>query len=186
MLTPFFTAVCDDNRHICDQGLTDRPPAHLCICLRGEDLLVGESHRSSRPPTWQTPGRPGITSFHILKPKGCPGVGLLDHMVVLFLVFFRNSHTVLHSGCINLHRGSPKASTYYVRNTQHVGSLCAKSFQSCLTLCDPMDCSPPGCSSHGILQARRLEWAAITFSRGSSQPRDRTLVPCIAGRFFTV
>ena len=84
------------------------------------------------------------------------------------------------------HRGSPKASTYYVRNTQHVGSLCAKSFQSCLTLCDPMDCSPPGCSSHGILQARRLEWAAITFSRGSSQPRDRTLVPCIAGRFFTV
>ena len=103
MLTPFFTAVCDDNRHICDQGLTDRPPAHLCICLQGEDLLVGESHRSSRPPTWQTPGRPGMTSFHILKPKGCPGVGLLDHMVVLFLVFFRNSHTVLHSGCINLH-----------------------------------------------------------------------------------
>ena len=94
MLTPFFTAVCDDNRHICDQGLTDRPPAHLCICLWGEDLLVGESHRGSRPPTWQTPGRPGITSFHILKPKGCPGVGLLDHMVVLFLIFFKNLHTV--------------------------------------------------------------------------------------------
>ena len=41
------------------------------------------------------------------------------------------------------------------------------SFQSCLTLCDPMDCSPPGCSVHGILQARILEWVAIPFSRGS-------------------
>ena len=44
--------------------------------------------------------------------------------------------------------------------------------QSCLTLCDPMDHSPPGSPVHGILQARRLEWAAISFSRGPSQPRD--------------
>ena len=44
--------------------------------------------------------------------------------------------------------------------------------QLCLTLCDPMDCSPPGSSVHGILQARILEWVAISFSRGSSQPRD--------------
>ena len=40
--------------------------------------------------------------------------------------------------------------------------------QSCLTLCDPVDCNPPGSSVHGILQARVLEWAAISFSRGSS------------------
>ena len=40
----------------------------------------------------------------------------------------------------------------------------------CLTLCDPMDCSPPGSSVHGILQARILEWVALLFSRGSSQP----------------
>ena len=46
--------------------------------------------------------------------------------------------------------------------------------QSCLTLCDPMDCSPLGCSVHGIFQARILEWVAISSSRGSSQPRDRT------------
>ena len=46
--------------------------------------------------------------------------------------------------------------------------------QSCLTLCDPMDYSPPGYSVHGILQARTLEWVAIAFSRGSSQPRDQT------------
>ena len=44
--------------------------------------------------------------------------------------------------------------------------------QSCLTLCDPMDCSLPGSFLHGILQARVLEWVAISFSRGSSQPRD--------------
>ena len=46
--------------------------------------------------------------------------------------------------------------------------------QSCPTLCDPVDCSPPGSSVHGILQARILEWVAISFSLGSSQPRDRT------------
>ena len=44
--------------------------------------------------------------------------------------------------------------------------------QSCLTLCDPMDCSLLGSSVHGILQARILEWVAISYSRGSSQPRD--------------
>ena len=58
--------------------------------------------------------------------------------------------------------------------------------QSCLTLCDPMDCSPPGSSVHGILQARILGWVAISLSRGSSQPSNQTQVSCTAGRFFTV
>ena len=49
-----------------------------------------------------------------------------------------------------------------------------------------MDCSPPGSSVHGIIQARILEWVAIPFSRGSSWPRDQTWVSCIAGRFFTI
>ena len=49
-----------------------------------------------------------------------------------------------------------------------------------------MNCSPPGSSVHGILQARILEWVAISSSRGSSRPRDRTHVSHIAGRFFTV
>ena len=57
--------------------------------------------------------------------------------------------------------------------------------QLCLTLCDPMDCSPPGSSVHGILQARMLEWVAIPFSKGSSQPRERTQVSHIAGGFLT-
>ena len=52
--------------------------------------------------------------------------------------------------------------------------------QSCLTLCGLMDRSLPGSSVHGILQARIREWAAISFSRGSSQPRDRTRVSCIS------
>ena len=47
------------------------------------------------------------------------------------------------------------------------------------TLCDPIECSPPGSSVHGILQGRILEWVAISSSRGSSRPRDRTKVPCI-------
>ena len=65
---------------------------------------------------------------------------------------------------------------------------CVLLLQSCLTLCDPMDCSPPGSSVHGTLQATILEWVAMCCSRGSSQPRDRTGVfhlPVLAGRFFT-
>ena len=54
--------------------------------------------------------------------------------------------------------------------------------QSCPTLCDPMDCSLPGSSVHGIFQARILEWIAIPSSRGSSQPKDWTWVSRIAGR----
>ena len=55
-----------------------------------------------------------------------------------------------------------------------------KVAQSCPTLCDPIDCIV-----HGILQARIMEWVAFPFSRGSYQPRDRTQVSHIAGRFFT-
>ena len=58
--------------------------------------------------------------------------------------------------------------------------------QSCLTLCDPVDCSLPGPSVYGILRARTLEWVAMPSSRGSSQPRDRTQVSYIAGRIFTI
>ena len=61
-----------------------------------------------------------------------------------------------------------------------------KVAQTCPILCDPMDWSPPVSSVHGILQARVMEWVTISFSRGSSPPRDWTLVSCTAGRFFTV
>ena len=58
--------------------------------------------------------------------------------------------------------------------------------QSCPTLCDPMDCSLPGFSIHGILQARILEWVTISFSRGSSRPRDRTWVSRTGDRCFNL
>ena len=65
--------------------------------------------------------------------------------------------------------------------------LRAKTFQSCLTLCSPKNCSPPGSSVHGILQARILEQVAISSSRRSSQPRDQIRVtsPALVGGFFT-
>ena len=56
---------------------------------------------------------------------------------------------------------------------------CGLVTKSCLTSCDPMDCSPPGSSVHGISQARILEWVTTSFSRGSSWPRDQTWVSCI-------
>ena len=56
----------------------------------------------------------------------------------------------------------------------------------CLTLGKPMNCSPPGPSVHGVLQAGILEWVAIPFSRGSFQLRSRTRVSCTANRFFTI
>ena len=86
-------------------------------------------------------------------------------------------------------RDSERTVTALLRRTSEPGSIkTAKKksevAQSCLTLCDPVDCSPPGSSVYGILQARILEWVAISFSRGSSQPRDWTRVSCIAGRCF--
>ena len=57
---------------------------------------------------------------------------------------------------------------------------------SCIQFCDPMDYSPPGSSVHETVQVRILEWVAISYTRGSSQVRDQTLVSCIAGRGFTI
>ena len=72
------------------------------------------------------------------------------------------------------------------QGSPYVFLLHAESLQSCPALCDLMDCSPPGSSVHGILQARILEWVAISCSRESSWPIDQTQVSCIAGRFFTI
>ena len=64
--------------------------------------------------------------------------------------------------------------------------VCMRSVtQACPTLCDPMDCSPPGSSHHEILQARLPEWGAMPSSRGWSRPKDQTRISCTAGAFFT-
>ena len=73
---------------------------------------------------------------------------------------------------------------YSLNPNDSVGFICAK-LPSHVRLCDPMDCSPPGSSVHGILQARILEWVATLFSRGSSWP-GWTQVSCVAGEFFTI
>ena len=61
---------------------------------------------------------------------------------------------------------------------------CCLVDKSCPSLCDPMDCSPPGSSVHGICQARILEWGATSFSGGSSQSRDRTCISCTDGKIL--
>ena len=75
------------------------------------------------------------------------------------------------------------------RQTLSLGRLLTwsvKIAQLCLTLCDPVNCSPPGSSVHGILQARIMEWVAVPFSRGSPQPKDGPQVSRIAGGFLTI
>ena len=82
-----------------------------------------------------------------------------------------------------MHPRLPFPSLFSCNNKECVCLLLA---QLCLTLCDAMDWSLPGSSGHGIFQARILEWVAISFSRGSSWPRDQNWGSCIAGGFFTV
>ena len=92
----------------------------------------------------------------------------------------------VHSSTIHNRQNIGKDNIFYI----YVYGVCVCAvlclvIQSCPTLCDPMDCSLPGSSVHGILQARIIEWATMPSSRGSSQPRDRNQVFHIAGRFFT-
>ena len=75
---------------------------------------------------------------------------------------------------------------YYQQRLVVLLCCCCSVASTCPTFCDPVDCSPPGSSVHGVLQARILWWVALP--RGSSQPRDQTpifYVSCFAGRFFT-
>ena len=82
----------------------------------------------------------------------------------------------------DLPSSDPTASAFQVAGITGECQVTSELAQSCPTLCDPMDCSLPGSSVRGILQARVLEWIAISFSRRSSRPRDQTRVSRIAGR----
>ena len=84
-----------------------------------------------------------------------------------------------------LNPGQPKPTNLTVFSLVKESESESEVAQSCPTLCDTTGCSLPGSSVHGILQARILEWVAISFSRGSSWPRDWTLVSLIAGRHLT-
>ena len=80
---------------------------------------------------------------------------------------------------VTLRKGQPHT------NSAALTVLACSVAQSCLTLCDPMDCNLPGFSAHGILQSRILKWVAIPFSSESSWLRDQTQVSCIAVGLFT-
>ena len=101
-----------------------------------------------------------------------------EHLVLLHPVAYCNNCFYLFSDSKAL---SPRL--YHSESSEVKWSEVA---QSCPTLCDPVVCSPPGSSIHGILQARRLEWVAISFSTGSSQHRDQTKVSHIEVRRFTL
>ena len=75
---------------------------------------------------------------------------------------------------------------FLVKDVRVCVCVCVWVVQSCPTLCDPMNCSLPGSSVHGILQAKVLEWVATAFSRESSRTRDWAQVSHIAERFFTI
>ena len=80
---------------------------------------------------------------------------------------------------LNLGQLSGARAVFWLKSAQNFKRVCSVS-QSCLPLCDPMDCSPPGSSVHRISQLRLLEWVAISYFRGSSRSRDRIWVFCVS------
>ena len=105
----------------------------------------------------------------------------LEIIILAFYVFFL-LFSIYHSSLALL---TPVSLILLTLRSALRSLTCVLVVQSCLTLCNAMDC-PPGSSLHGNLQARILEWVAISFSRGSSWPKDRTQVSCTAGRCLTV
>ena len=130
------------------------------------DNLVSDTGVASLTKIRKTTSRVWISGDHALQ-RNCP-------VVIMFIS--------------TLARPYPSSCTYdlSLATSQSFLIIRCSCAQLCPILCDPMDCSPPGSSVHGILQARTLEWAAISFFGGSSWPRVRTHISCIVGGFFTV
>ena len=92
------------------------------------------------------------------------------------MLLLASGHHLSFFQCLRLEPGSDPGFPSSASNPMYTYVLVA---QFCPTLCDPMDCSPPSSSVHGILQARRVEWVAMPSSRGSSRPRDQTHIFCV-------
>ena len=109
----------------------------------------------------------------LLMREGCSGrLGLADVSYYLQDGWTR-SHCIAQRSRVINHNGKEYQKEFYI----HIyARVCDKPLQSCLTLCSPIDCSPPDSSVHRILLARRLQWVAISYSRGSSQPGDRNRI----------
>ena len=125
-------------------------------------------------------------SVSIVSPSICPEVMAPDAMILVFRMFSLKPTFSLSSFTdivvIEINEVKvPLLLHWYNNNLNKWSEIC--SVISPWALCNPMDCSPPGSSVHGILQARILEYVATPFSRGSSQPRDWTQH---FSRFFTI
>ena len=113
------------------------------------------------------------------EPVRLQSVGLqrVGHDKTAYIYIYIHTHTHTHSSRGDLEITQVPNTDSFLKKTPHSGyDVHAKWLQLSPTLCDPMDCSPPGSSIHGILQARILEWVAMPFSRGLSKPRDRTCI----------
>ena len=101
---------------------------------------------------------------------------ILCFFFCLFVCFCFSEHFDVHSSLL----GGKCPQSYLEDLIPRRLCMYAKLFQSCLSLCSPMDCSLPGSSVHVILQARTLEWVAMTSYRGSSRPRHQIHVSCVS------
>ena len=117
--------------------------------------------------------------------EGGSGLGTHVHPWLIHVNVWQNQYSIVKKNKIKI---KIKKSIYwmYLLYTVLCSSVLCLVAQWCPTLCDPMDCSPPGSSLHGIFQERILKWVAVPYSRWASQSRDRTQVSHIVRRFFTI
>ena len=139
----------------------------------------------SPPCSSGSPAFLGLASLLIFNPSGSPTHSTLSWKILQFpleIAGFRSPDTQTYT---DKHTALNRPSVYDVI----VLCMCvcwSEVAQWCPTLCDPTDCSPPGPSVQGLLQARILEWVAISFPRGSTRPRDRTCISSTSGRLLTI
>ena len=125
-----------------------------------------------------------LDCFHVLAIVS--GTAMNTEMHISFEPYFPLDICLLNLICISIYTVSHTVLGTIVCTTGMCEVKWSEVIQLCPTLCNPMDCSLPGSSIPGILQAGILEWVAISFSRRSSQPRDWTRISPIAGRHFTI
>ena len=149
---------------------------HICVKESECCSVMSDSwrpHRLHSP--WNSPGQnTGVGSLSLLQGI-FPTQGSNPDLPHCRRILYQLSH-----------QGSPVCSCKKWKKCLPAVQSESEVAQSCPTLCNPMDCGLPGSSTHGIFQARILEWVAVSFSRRSSRPRDRTQISHIAGRRFNL
>ena len=133
--------------------------------------MTGRAHCTLPPSSGSFPS---CSALQRHPSKYCAGFGILKHFVVPFISLTYHPVSIL----VN-------SKSFHRSNLRTILIPCCLVAQFCPILCDPVDCSPPGSPVHGSSQARILEWVAISFSRGSSQPWDGTHISCIGRQIPT-